>query len=144
MKNKKLLKAFSDIDQKFIEEADPKNAKEVKKAYKSFYKDKKRKEEKMPWSLKRKIGLGICASLVFALSLWLFVPYRTTPKSVAKFSDSEYYSIIQKLNYATFQKPEYKNNFEMVVDFLGSFVSKKGGAPGINDIAHKSLLLIAK
>ena len=74
MKNKKLFKAFSDIDQKFIEEADPKNAKEVKKAYKSFYKDKKRKEEKMPWSLKRKIGLGICASLVFALSLWLFVP----------------------------------------------------------------------
>jgi len=52
-----------------------------------------------------------CLALIFG-SLWLFIPFDTTPPDVSRYAQSEYYEIIQKLNALTFQPPKYKNNAE--------------------------------
>ena len=50
-----------------------------------------------------------CVALI-ACSLWLFIPFRTSPSDVSQYADSEYYALIQKLNALTFEQPKYKNN----------------------------------
>ena len=48
----------------------------------------------------------------------LFVPYDNTPPSVERYSGSEYYSLIQKLNTATFTPPRYRNPYEKLTSGL--------------------------
>ena len=48
----------------------------------------------------------------------LFVPYDNTPPSVEQYSGSEYYSLIQKLNTATFTPPRYRNPYEKLTSGL--------------------------
>ena len=68
---------------------------------------------------KRRVGrislLAACACLLLFLNLWLFIPHRTTPPSVSRYEDSEYYGIIQQLNDLTFEQPRYKNNAAMIL-----------------------------
>ncbi len=66
---------------------------------------------------------GVC---VLALLLVLFVPFGTTPPSVRQYAGSEYYGVIQKLNEYTYEKPEYKNNFQALMAGLSSFGMNKG------------------
>ena len=76
---------------------------------------------------RRRKAVSIAASSVLALALLLtvlFVPYDTTPPDVSKYADSEYYSVIQKLNLATYEQPRYKNRFQA----LGGFFSGIGAA----------------
>lgn len=65
------------------------------------------------------IGGSLCTVLAVLL-LVLFVPYSTTPPSVAKYSGSPYYNVIQRLNKATYEPPEYENTFDMLVSQLGA------------------------
>lgn len=74
---------------------------------------------------KRAVTAGCACAAAVGLGLVLFVPYPSSPKSVARYKDSEYYSVIGTLNELTFVKPEYKNNFEKwtsgIRDFFGMF-----------------------
>ncbi len=109
MKRNKLLRAFSLADEKYVAEADP--TKENKKA---------------KASLIRKCVLAACLCLIMtACNIALFTPYDTTPPDVSRYSDSEYYPIIEKLNALTYQKPRYKNKFEEISDeFSDIFASR--------------------
>ena len=102
MKNKKLLRAMSLADEKYVAEADP------------------RAMRKRPtWQRWTVLAACICL-LVTALNLVLFVPYDTTPPDVSQYADSEYYSVIQSINALTFKKPKYKNNFQSLWNSLVS------------------------
>ena len=52
----------------------------------------------------------VAACACFALIVWLFIPFGSTPPDVSQYRDSEYYELIQNLNVLTFRPPEYKNN----------------------------------
>jgi len=101
-RNTKLAKALSLVDDKYIAEADP-------------------AAKKLPLKTKRPrprlLAACLCGAILL-LGLWAFIPYDTTPASVAKHSSSEYYEIIQLLNEATFKKPKYDNNFDMLMSGL--------------------------
>ncbi len=97
MKKQKMIRAFDMVDDDLLESADPSNAPVAKK-----------KRISITW-----LSVAACLALAFlTLGLWLFIPYRTTPPSVSKYSESEYYSVIKKLNAVTYEKPKYKNNFD--------------------------------
>ncbi len=90
--------------------------------------DRKKNVEAYMTKMKRKrrntlISLTLVVSV---LALVLFVPYDATPPSVAEYAGSEYYGVIQRLNAMTYQKPQYKNNFEALLGWL-SLNSVKGG-----------------
>ncbi len=84
-------------DDKFVDEANPDKIVKIK--------------SKRGKTIKAVLAACACFLLIFC-NLWLFIPFRTTPPDVSKYSDSEYYDLIEKLNIATFQKPRYKNNAE--------------------------------
>ena len=126
MKRNKILDAIGQIDDNYIEEASPRNADEIKREL------KREKRQKRKW-LRYGILVTACALLV-ALNLWLFIPYRVTPPSVAEFSSNPYYSVIQKINLAQYKKPKYKNNFQKLI--RGGFFPMKamdGGMPEMNE-----------
>lgn len=58
------------------------------------------------------------------LALVLFVPYNTTPPTVRRYADSDYYGVIERINELTFDRPKYKNNFQTMVGFLSNFGHK--------------------
>lgn len=75
---------------------------------------------------KKRITLSIIAAaacfLLVLFNLWLFLPFNSSLPDVSQYSDSEYYDIIQKLNVLTFEKPKYRNNFEILKEHLsGAF-----------------------
>lgn len=121
MKEKEFLDAFGQIEDEFIEESNPENAKDI------VVERKQDKKEKRKVWIKRGFITATC-SIFLALLLWLFIPYRTTPPSVRKFSASSYYSVIQKLNDVTFKKPRYVNNFDWLISNLFP-IKMSGGAP---------------
>jgi len=93
MNKKNWYRLFSLADDKYVAEADPGNVIRSKR--------------------KKIFNMLAAACACFALigcSLWLFLPFNTTPPDVSQYADSEYYGIIQKLNVLTFQQPKYKNN----------------------------------
>ncbi|MBR7161380.1 MAG: beta-propeller domain-containing protein, partial [Clostridia bacterium] len=98
MKKKNWYRALSLADDRYIAEADP--ARVIKP-----------KRNKALISL-----IAACACFAFvACSLWLFIPFSTTPPDVSRYADSEYYELIQKLNVLTFEKPKHKNNAEKLL-----------------------------
>ena len=100
MKNKKLLHAMSQVDEKYVAEADPRAMK-----------------KRPAWQRWTALAACLCL-LVTSLGLVLFVPYDTSPPDVSRYADSEYYSVIQGLNALTYKKPRNKNNFEALMDAL--------------------------
>ena len=117
MKKRKLLRAMSLADDKYVEEAAPRNL-----------------TRRPAWHKWTAIAACLCL-LVTALNLVLFIPYDTTPPDVSEYADSEYYSVIQSINALTYQKPKYKNNFQALMATLrsigGIFVGKGDNmAPG--------------
>ena len=93
------------IDGKYVEEAAPEEAGRRRKTW-------------------MRIGaLAACICLVVtSAALWLFLPFSATPPDVSRYKDSEYYSVIEKLNALTYRRPTHKNNFELYVS--GMFMAK--------------------
>ncbi|MBQ2272339.1 MAG: beta-propeller domain-containing protein [Clostridia bacterium] len=92
MKREKLLRALDGIDEKYILQADP----------------TPRKKNHTPL----KILVACLCGLFLLTNLWLFLPYGTTPPSVAQYKNSEYFDLIVKLNDLLYDPPRYKNNFD--------------------------------
>ncbi|MBQ3146397.1 MAG: beta-propeller domain-containing protein [Oscillospiraceae bacterium] len=68
----------------------------------------------------RKIAISSgCLCLVAVLVLTLFWPLNTGAPDVSRYADSPYYSLIQRINEATYVKPRYKNNFEKLTSHIG-------------------------
>lgn len=80
---------------------------------------------------KMTLAFGSCAAaFILVLSLVLFLPFPT--QNIAKYKDSEYYSVICKLDAIHKKTRVYHNNFEILADsvkeFFGMF--KGFGAAG--------------
>ncbi len=76
---------------------------------------KKKKQEKRISAMI--ITGSICLALLVS-ALFLFIPYNADPPDVSMYADSPYYELIQSINKATYDPPEYKNNFEMLMGGL--------------------------
>ncbi len=126
MKKKKWFRTLSLADEKYISEAHPDNV---------------IRSKKRGWVVSL---VAACVCMAIAGSgLWLFMPFSVTPPDVSKYSGSEYYPIIEKLNELTFEKPKYKNNAQKLksgVDqavnsaykYAGGFDAAPEMADGIN------------
>ncbi len=97
---KKWFRAMDLVDEKYIEEANP-------------------DQRVTPLRKKRIVTTLVASAACLALtltSLWLFLPYDTTPPSIEHHKKNEYYAVIEKLNALKAEPSEYNNNFEVVVD----------------------------
>lgn len=94
-KVEKLAESFDGIADKYIQEAVP--------------------DEKAGQARKKIIKLSLIAALITALALVLFVPISSAPPSVKRYSGSEYYNVIEKLNEVSYIKPSYKNNYQRLI-----------------------------
>ncbi|MBE5937510.1 MAG: hypothetical protein E7265_05725 [Lachnospiraceae bacterium] len=102
MNKQKWFESVNLIDDKYIDEA-----------YSTHNK-------KRPVNIFRISLIAACACILLTLgNIWLFAPFYRMP-DVSKYSDSEYYSIIKKLNTYTYSKPKYNNNFEKILYSLSS------------------------
>ncbi len=117
MKKKEWLKSLDGVDDKFVAQAAPTGA------------ARKRSGKSM-----RMLSI-IAACMCFVLlagTFALFIPYKSTPPSVKKYADSEYYGVIQKLNEYNYDPPEYKNTFELLLDLPSNLFAKaEDFAPGL-------------
>lgn len=77
---------------------------------------------------KKQAKLICLGTALVVLALVLFVPYSTTPPSVARYADSPYYSVIQKINAATYSPPEHANNFEAITSAVANMGWNTGAA----------------
>lgn len=77
---------------------------------------------------RKRIITGSCLmAAMTVLALVLFLPFNTNLPDVSKYSDSPYYSLIQRINAATYQKPQYKNNFEKLTAAFSNVTWRIGG-----------------
>ena len=82
------------------------------------------KKEKFHFSFKTAVKLCTCLliiGLVIYINIYLFSPFPTSPKTLSKYEDSEYYEVIDKINVLSFQKPVYKNNAERITKSITRF-----------------------
>ena len=123
MKKKKIIDAIGLADEKYIAEAAPskKRSRDVEVSN-PFRGERDQREHtalrclKTPvptkrFGLRRIVAASLAACFVL-ITCVLFIPYRTTPPSVARYENSEYYDIIVKLNEANFKAPRQKNRFQ--------------------------------
>lgn len=99
MKRKKMLESMNLLDDKYIEEASRDAAISRRRT--------------RTWV--RYAALAACFALLLTGSIWLTVPYKTQPPSVAKYEDSEYFPVIEKLNLLNFEAPRYKNRLDKLL-----------------------------
>lgn len=125
MRKDNWFKALNLADDKFLEEANP-NAKIINFS-------------------KKRIALSIIAAVAcFALvlgNLWLFIPFSSNLPDVSRYSSSEYYGIIQKLNVLTFEKPQHKNNFEVIKNNIFDLFSFNLKGEAIEDIFFQNNMM---
>lgn len=108
MKSKRLLESIGFIDEKYIEEAEPKmkNSNPVKKI----------------------VRIAACFAIVVCLSLYLFLPFKSGIADLTAYSDSQYFPLIETIEDYRYVPPKYDNNFEALVAAIGSIGNFKGGA----------------
>ncbi len=109
MKKKQWLKSFGDVDDKYVHEAAPSGAARVRSGKPA-----------------RLIAiLAACMAFVMLAGTFaLFIPFRTTPPSVAAYAGSSYYSLIQKFNEYNYTPPAYKNAAEWLWHLPGDLLAK--------------------
>ena len=115
MKDKRLLESLGFIDEKYIKEAEP-----------------KMKTSTVP--IKKIIGSVACFVLIIALSLYLFIPFSTTP-DVSDYKDSEYYPLIATIANYRYRPSRYKNNFQFIANSivnLGGLFAQKDATAEMN------------
>ncbi len=66
------------------------------------------------------VALGSCVAM---LLLILFLPYSTTPPSLRQYKSSPYYSLMVKINDATYVPPKYDNLFGEVMGEMNGVLS---------------------
>lgn len=100
MKKKQWLQSLNGVDDKYVAEAAPTGA-----------------ARKRSGKAVRMISiLAACMAFVLLCGTFaLFIPYPTTPPSVAAYANSPYYSIIQKFNTYHFEPPTYKSTFDFLI-----------------------------
>ncbi len=98
MKNERLLDSMNLLDDKYIDEASPKG----------------KRKKKINWMRFGALAACICL-MVTSLSLFLFIPFKTTVPDISEYEDSEYFPIIEKINMLSAVKPKYKNNFDKII-----------------------------
>lgn len=128
-KEKKLLEAMQLVDEAYIEEASPvKPAKGEKKVT--------RKSDKPIWVRYGVIAACVCCVILGAV--WLLAPLKTKKADVSKYTEGEYYEIIEKLAEYYAVEPRYENRWEMFTEGVSNLLSmgvKEEGvdyAPGDN------------
>ena len=120
---KKWLQSLGDADDKFVAEAAPTG--------------KARRRSAKPARILAVLAACMCFVLL-AGTLALFIPYKNTPPSVAKYADSEYYGVIEKLNEYYYEPPEYKNTAELLLSLPGELLDmfSKDGATAEDAVAN--------
>ncbi|MBO5701891.1 MAG: beta-propeller domain-containing protein [Clostridia bacterium] len=111
MKNKDIFRELGGVDEKFILEADPTAAR------------------KSTWRKKLAVMAACISIFAVFLSLWLFMPFSGELEDLSKYSDSEYYALMLKVQQLASRPDNYrfKNNFEKYF-----FVHEQSGE---NDVA---------
>ena len=102
MKKKRLLEAFSFIDEKYVKEAEPQM--KVSSA-----------------SPMKKLGRVACFVLIVALSLYLFIPFSNKGPNLTAYEGSDYFPIIERISAYRYQPSPYKNNFRYLAAEVGDF-----------------------
>ncbi len=103
----------------------------------------KAREEKARRARKIKLVSAVACPLavVMTLGLVLFVPYQEGKTlNLAKYADSEYYSVIEKLGALTYGEPRKTNRFQKLFDRLFACGGADEGiatAPGTNENYHE-------
>ena len=106
MKKNKMLQSMDMLDERFVSEASPENARNIRN---------RTKKSKMKFLL-----YAACIGLiVISLSLVMFIPFNNDPPSTNEYRQSEYYSIIEKLNKITYTPSKYDNVFNMIFSTIG-------------------------
>ena len=94
-KDERFFQVLNGIGDKYILEADPTKKKRL--------------------NIKKIAILAACFCLVFtSLNLWLFLPIKNIPKNISQYRESEYFTIIEKLNEFNTGVPKFKNNFSSI------------------------------
>ena len=102
---KKWLESMGLADIEYVDEASP------DKNYRKF-----------KWYMQI-ASAAVACMLVLVCAHVLFVPKSVEVPSVSKYSDSEYYELIEKLNVINYKAPKYKNNFELLLNTVSGFFS---------------------
>ncbi len=114
MKNKKMLESLGELDDKYIEEADPGKGGRGKRIRLSV--------------------LAACACIaVMSAALWLFIPFRTTPPDVSRYENSEYYDVIKTINEVNYTPPAYDNNMQKLLASLFYAAAENGTSNALGD-----------
>ncbi len=111
-KEKRLLEAMQLVDEAYIEEASPVKPEKSKKEKPA------RKSGRSIWIRYGVIAACICCVILGAV--WLFVPLKTKKTDVSKYSEGEYYEIIEKLAEYYAVEPRYDNRWEQFTEGVGN------------------------
>ncbi len=119
MKNKDIYREIGNVDEKYIREADPTAPRAGVK--------------------RRKMTILAACISVFAvfLSLWLFMPFSGELEDLSKYSNSEYYGLMLKVQELACRPANYRyaNNFEKYVLRAGKFLYFAATENGVADDA---------
>lgn len=124
MRNKKFLRAFDSVDEKYIEEADP------DAVFAAVGKSKRLSAA----AIRRIIVIAASLCLVTALSLVLFLPFNTE-NEIEQYEKDPYYKVIAALDAMNRRDDEPKNNFEIFAGIINGMLG--GGIKGEVDYAPK-------
>ena len=124
MRNKKFLRAFDSVNEKYIDEADP------DAVFAAAGKSKRLSAA----AIRKIIVIAASLCLVTALSLVLFLPFNTE-NEVEQYEKDPYYKVIAALDAMNRRDDEPKNNFELFMEMFGGIFG--GGVKGEFDYAEK-------
>ena len=98
-KKERLMLAIGEIDEKYISET---------------------QEKSMRAPI---IRAAVCLALVIALGLYMFLPFAPVTSDITAYSGSDYFPLIEGIEdyRLSLLQPEHDNNFEIMLDILGSF-----------------------
>ena len=117
MKNKDIYREIGGVDEKYIREADPTAPRAGVK--------------------RRKLTIMAACISVFAvfLSLWLFLPFSGELEDLSKYSNSEYYGLMLKVQELACRPANYRyaNNFDKYFSSIGRVFDVAEGSAVPND-----------
>lgn len=128
MRNKKFLRAFDSVDEKYIDEADPD----------AVFATAGKSKRLSAAAIRRIIVIAASLCLVTALSLVLFLPFNTE-NEIEQYEKDPYYKVIAALDAMDRRDDDPKNNFEIFAGIINGMLG--GGIKGEVDYAQKDDLV---